>query len=308
MNTALETLRTFDENNLPDLDVVVLGALELFEKEELPVLNVNRFRRPLVLGSGNALVTARAIFSGHSALFADETNYESAIFSGEVDGAYIFSASGSKHAMTFARALDQKGVPTVLVTNNDKAPAAQEFPGVMSLVFPKNREPYTYNTSTYMGMLLASTRERANDIKKFIEHDLKGAIPENIADYDAYYFLLPEKASPVAELFITKFDELFGSLVAKRVFTFEQTKHAKTVINNPNSLFVSLGVENTIFGDNRVQIPIPDDAGLATVMAIGYYVIGHIQKGKPQWFKDSIGPYVQFAKEAYGWDLPVIVE
>src|SRR5690606_8137309 len=98
MTDALEIIKSFDEHSLPDLDVVTLAALELFAKTSLPVLNVNRFRRPLVLGSGNAIVAARAIFSHTEAVFADETNYESAVFAGQSDGAYIFSASGSKHA------------------------------------------------------------------------------------------------------------------------------------------------------------------------------------------------------------------
>ncbi|MCL4357545.1 hypothetical protein M1512_01455, partial [Patescibacteria group bacterium] len=35
-------------------------------------------------------------------------------------------------------------------------------------VFPKNRETYTYNTSTYMSMILSYTRENPSQIKRFI--------------------------------------------------------------------------------------------------------------------------------------------
>lgn len=308
MSEALTTIENFDENSLPDLDVVTLAALELFEKTNPPVLNVNRFRHPLILGSGNAIVAARAIFSHTQAVFADESNYESAVFAGKTDGAYIFSASGSKHAVTFAKALDQKGVPTVLVTNNPKSPAAAAVPNMDVLVFPKNREPYTYNASTYMGMFLSATGESPSAIKHFILSSVVPAIPKDIGEYEAYYFLLPEKCSSIASMFVTKFDELFGSKLLGRAFTFEQSKHAKTVISNEKELFISFGKENTTFGHNRLHIPLPDNADYAAMMAIGYFVVGYIQKNKPPYFKDSIGAYMQEASKLFGNELTVIVE
>ena len=308
MSSALDIIKSFDENSLPDLDVVTLAALELFENTKLPVLNVNRFRHPLILGSGNALVAARAIFSHVPADFADESNYESAVFAGRADGAYIFSASGSKHAVTFAKALAQREVPTVLVTNTKNSPAELVAPEMDVLVFPKNREPYTYNASTYMGMFLAATRENSSEIKNFILNEVTNALPKNIGDYDAYYLLLPEACSPVGNMFVTKFDELFGSRLLGRVFTFEQSKHAKTVVKNDKELFISFGRDNNTFGASRLNIPLPSDVNFAAMMAIGYFVIGHIQKNKPPYFKDSIVEYMTEASKLFGSELKVIVE
>ncbi len=308
MTDALDIIKNFDEKSLPDLDVVTLAALELFSNAKLPVLNVNRFRHPLILGSGNALVAARAIFSHSQAVFADESNYESAVFAGQSDGAYIFSASGSKHAVTFAKALSQKGIPTVLITTTTKSPAELAVPAMDVLVFPKNREPYTYNASTYMGMFLAATRENPNKIKDFITTEVLNHIPNTIGEYDAYYLLLPEAFSPIASMFVTKFDELFGSRLLGRAFTFEQSKHAKTVVKNEKELFISFGRENNSFGQSRLYIPLPDDVSYAAMMAIGYFVIGHIQKNKPPYFKDSIGEYMKEASELFGNELTVIVE
>lgn len=48
--------------------------------------------------------------------------------------------------------------------------------------------------------------------------------------YDAFYLMVPPALDSIREMFLTKFDELFGPLVSARVFTFEQTKHAKTVL------------------------------------------------------------------------------
>lgn len=308
MSSALDIIKTFDEQSLPDLDVVTMAALELFERTDLPVLNVNRFRRPLVLGSGNAIVSAQAIFAHTNAVFADESNYEDKIFGGDFDGAYIFSASGSKHAVTFARALDHRGIPSVLVTNNEQAPAAQAVESLMPLVFPKNREPYTYNTSTYMGMFLSATQEDPATIRQFIETNVAPAIPDTIGDFDAYYLIVPESCSPISSMFVTKFDELFGSKLQGRVFSFEQTKHAKTVIQNDRELFISFGVTNEVFGQSRLFVPVPEKVQFAAMMAIGYYVIGHIQKHKPPHFKDSIGRYMKEASALFNSNLEVIVE
>ena len=60
---------------LPYLDKVVIDALNLFKKSKLPKLNL-KYKRPLVLGSGNAAVTGRIIFADKDAIFADEGNYK----------------------------------------------------------------------------------------------------------------------------------------------------------------------------------------------------------------------------------------
>jgi hypothetical protein len=53
----LEQMKRFDESNLPDLDVVVLAALELFMRQGVPRLDLGRCQKPLVVGSGNAAAT-----------------------------------------------------------------------------------------------------------------------------------------------------------------------------------------------------------------------------------------------------------
>ena len=56
-------------------------------------------------------------------------------------------------------------------------------------------------------------------------------------------------------------------------------RHAVTVAPS-NELFISFGEENKIWGDpnNRLNIPLPKNAGYVAMMAIGYYVISQIQK------------------------------
>lgn len=75
-NDALHTLQTFDIEHIPDLDVAVLGALELFQQSTLPTLDLIAYKRPLVVGSGNAEATGKIVFEDVDALFASESNFE----------------------------------------------------------------------------------------------------------------------------------------------------------------------------------------------------------------------------------------
>lgn len=146
-------LENFSLDDLPDLDVAVLGALELFQKEKLPRLDLkNRFRRPLVVGAGNAEATGRIIFQDFDAVFASESDFEDKLKNiPAVDGVIIISASGGKHAPLISKRAREFGKTVILITNNPSAPAKEFVANENVLVFPKNREPYTYNTSTYMG-------------------------------------------------------------------------------------------------------------------------------------------------------------
>lgn len=306
-----EILRTFTLKNLPDLDIVVLGSLELFSHAEVPFVDYEQFKRPLVVGSGNAAVTGRLLFDDVDAVFADESSYMQALSTApSIDGAFLISASGGKHAIEITQVLQKRSIKTVLLTNNEHAPAKDFLPDDSVFVFPKNREPYTYNTSTYMGMLLSKTHEEASEIQNFIENTVAPLIPDNLQKYDAFYFIVPEAFNNVRDMFKTKFDELFGPKLMARIFTFEQTKHAKTVIAYEKELFVSFGVHNVVFGDatQRLSVPLPDDCDYAAFMAIGYYVIGHIQKQFPPYYKNRIEAYAQETSETFGSTINPIVE
>ena len=55
MNNPNQTLlQNFTIDSLPDLDTAVLGALELFIQIPVPRIDMTKFKRPLVVGSGNA--------------------------------------------------------------------------------------------------------------------------------------------------------------------------------------------------------------------------------------------------------------
>jgi len=310
--TALKTLQQFDTDTLPNLDTVVFGALEFFKDTELPALDLGTIKRPLVVGSGNAEAVGRLIFTESNAVFADEGTFEHALSVHEdIDAVIVVSASGSKHSVAIVqKAGGQESMPTFLITNNPKAPAAEYLKTGHVQVLPKVREPYTYNTSTYMGMLLARSGESPASIQTFIETEVVPKIPKSLDNFDAFFLIVPPKFDAMRSMFATKFDELFGPKLVGRVFTLEQAKHAKTVIPSESECFVSFGEENILFGNPnaRIHIPLPKVAGPGAMMAIGYYVIGHIQKQLPPYFKDNIVQYTDEASKIFGQEITPIVE
>ena len=290
---------------LPDLDKVVIDALNLFKKSKLPKLNL-KYKRPLILGSGNAAVTGKIIFADKDAVFADEGNYKQKLKAiKNIDGAILISASGEKHAPIIAKDLKRRKIETILVTNNPNAEANKFVK--KSFFYPKNTEPYTYNTSTYMGMILGKTKESP---QKIINNIKKIKVPKNLKKFNAFYIIMPIEFDNVRELFQTKFDELFGPKINGRVFTIEQTKHAKTVIPSDKEFFIGLGYNNKLFGkkQNRLNVTIPKNAGPATVMALGYYIIGQIQKQHPDYFKKNIENYTKQTSKMFKSTIKPIVD
>jgi len=287
---------------LPDLDSVVINALKLFSKSKIPKIKIP-FKRPLVVGSGNAAITGQIIFSDKDAVFADESSYKRKLKKTKVDGAVLISASGGKHAPIIAKVLKKMKLKTILITNNENA-LAKPFVD-KSYVFPKNTEPYTYNASTYLGMILGKSKENP---KKILNQIGKVKPFRNLKKYDSYYIIVPENLVLIREMFLTKFDELFGSKVSGRVFTEEETKHAKTVVPSKKELFVCLGCKNKVFGENRVDIPLSKNVGYGEIMAVGYYIIGKIQKANPPYFKKNILKYTKKASKIFGQKIEPIVK
>lgn len=307
----IDILKSFNENCLPDLDICTLAALELYMEERVPEFNPTDIRQPLVIGSGNAALAGRILFEDNDAVFADESSYTEQLKAHpEIENAVIISASGGKHATIIAEDLKKRGKNLWLLSNNPKAPARASVPDAQEFLFPKNREPYTYNTSTYMGMILSSTGENPASVYEFIQKEIPLLIPENLGTYNSFFLLIPPREFSVAGMLSTKFDELFGSQVMGRVFTTEQAKHGKTIVSSEKELFISFGEPNEVFGDPKAQlhIPLPRIPGHAAMMAVGYYVIGHIQKQHPPYFKERIGAYTEQATKLFEQDIELIVD
>ncbi len=309
----IHTLKTFDLDHIPDLDVAVMGALELFENSPLPKMDLGAYRRPLVVGSGNAEAAGRIMFQDLDAVFASESSYEDKLrYIPSIDGVVLISASGEKHAPIIARTAKRMARHVTLITNTPQSSASRELDRKHSYdeyVFPKNREPYTYNTSTYMGMIMSSSGEDPSTIAQFINNRFASVAFPDFARFDKFFFVVPPKFSSITRMLEVKFIELFGRRVARDVETSEYMRHATTVVPS-DELFISFGLEEAPWGTpaQRLVIPLPEDAGYAAMMAIGYWVIGQIQKQHPPYFKKNIVRYTQEASKLFGHTIAPIVE
>lgn len=312
-DTHVRELKNFTIESLPDLDTVVLAALELFGRERLPELELDVYKRPMVVGSGNAEVTGRIIFEDLDAVFASESNYEEKLKNiHDIDGVVLVSASGGKHAPIIVKCSKEYGKHVTLITNNSEAQAGEELDHQHpydEYVFPKNREPYTYNTSTYMGMILGKTKEDPEKIHSFIQESIDTLQYPDFSKFKKYFIIVPPQFSGIKRMIQVKFIELFGRQLARDVETSEYVKHATTIAPS-NELFISFGEINDTWGkpENRLNVPLPDDADYGAMMAVGYYVVGQIQKQQPQYFKENIVAYTEEASKIFGHQINPIVE
>jgi len=285
---------------LDTLNLSVLKALDFFQNNRPTGLNLKKYPFPIVVGSGNAYNTGQALFGSQKALFANESNftellrrYRDLIKNKTISHAVIISASGEKDSIWEVKAAKKAGLKTVLLTCSPDSTAAKLSGEVFS--FNKLPEPYTYNTSTYLGMLMAAGGEKAENI---ISSILQLKIPKNFKKYRAYAFVLPDEWAAIAPMLEIKKSELFGPKLSIRAFSAGEARHAKFVIRTKEELVISFE-ENKFFGDpkSRFEIKPPKKAGLAWAMAVSYFLIGLIQDSNPDYF----GQHIKHFCNDYGY-------
>lgn len=305
----LKKLTIFDEKSIPSLNEVVLWALELFSKKQSKKLNLDFFKKPLIAWSWNAYVTAKIIFEWTNAIFCDETNFNKYIKK-DVDWLIILSASWEKHASIFAKKAKDKNIPTKLLTCNKDSTTWKIIWKENTIVTWKNREPYTYNTSTYLWWILAITNENPKQILNFIKNKIDPILNKtNFSKYDSYLLVTPNRFSWVNQLFNVKFIELFWRKIARDVFSFEHLKHAITVVPHNKELCINFWEENKIHKWNQLFIPVPEDCWLWMMISIWYYTIGKIQNSYPHYFKENIYSYIKNINKKDFWkNLNIIVD
>ncbi len=287
-----------------NLHDVVLDALSLHASYDLPELDFGPARRRLVVASGNALPTARIVFPEPEVRFLNESSYET-VLAGDAgfDASAVVSASGTKHAPAIVRRLLEHGLDPYLLTCAADSPAAELLAPERVIVTRSEPEPVTYNTSTYLGMILTKTREDPAPIRRYLVEEIAPILPD-FREYAAFYLMLPSAFEVQCEMFVTKFDELFGGRVNGRCYTKEQTLHAKTVVPWERELFLFFGGESIEVTSNHLAIPLPPDAGSGAMMAAAYFVIGHIQAQFPPWFRDHMSAYMALQPSLFA-DLEV---
>lgn len=292
---------------IPNLDTIVLKTLDFFTQNPPPKLDINAFDLPFVVGSGNAYNTGLILFSERPAIFADESNFrqvlpsfEKAIQSKLITQAMVISASGGKDSVWEIELAKEHGLATTLLTTKAESDAAKVADKV--IVYKSIDEPYTYNTSTYMGMIMSATGENPVEIKKYIE---ELSMPANFDNYKSYAFVLPDKFTAICPMLEIKKSELFGPMVSLRAFSQGHARHAKFVIPTEEELVISVGKKNEHFGKPTARWDIfpPENFSFAGIMALTYFIVGKIQASKPSYFKDNVQNYVSdYGPKAYGPD------
>ena len=293
--------------NISSLDQIVLQSLDFFATNPPQKFNLGNYKLPFVVGSGNAFNTGKIIFSQTASIFADETNFKQLIESyspiinqGLIKQAVIISASGEKDSVWEVELAKKYGLATTLLTckpNSSAAKLADQTLGFKSIA-----EPYTYNTSTYLGMILAATNENPADIKKIIQDT---SFPQNFNGYSSYAFILPDEYGNIAPMIDIKRDELFGPHLVIRAYPQGHARHAKFIHRWDQELVISINQPNPYYGhpNHRWQIDLPSSTSFATILALTYYICGRIQSLKPKYFETNISEYCSdYGPKAYGKD------
>lgn len=304
-----------NKNNIKidNLNESLLKALEFLDKENLEELNTSSFNFPLIVGSGNAIHTGKLIFGKQAALFATEStlkkvlkNYHQLFTKKIIKEAIIISASGEKDSVWEINELKKIRLKTTLLTCSPFSSAAKIAD--KKIIYPKTAEPYTYNISTYLGMILSSTGEKPKDILKIIKN-IK--LKKDFSSYKAFSFILPDEYTNLAPMLEIKRDELFGSRISLRAFSEGQARHAKFVIPWEKELVISFS-KNKYFGkkNSRLEINLTKKANFGLLFSLSYYIIGLIQEAKPSYYKHNIKEYCKTGPKAYkrNDEFSIIVE
>jgi hypothetical protein len=282
------------KNNIIDLNKIVISALDFFIKNPVKKLQLRKSPLTLAVGSVNAFNTAKILLANQATVFADEGNlkevlkiYRPLIQKKIIRQAIIISASGEKDAVWEIKESKKYKLKTQLLTCNKQASAAKIAD--QTTIFKKITEPYSYNFSTYLGMILAQYQEDPRKINNFLS---KLNIPKKFNDFKYFTFILPDKYRAITDMIKVKDDEMFAANSSLRAFSEGQARHAKFIYQSQKEMVISFG-DNKYFGHptNRWEIKMPKYENYALNLSLGYYLVGLIQAKKPNYFKNSIEDY-----------------
>lgn len=281
-------------NNIPYLDDCVLTALDYFKNEKRVRVKIPKDKLIIAVGSVNAFNTAKLLLSNQATIFADESSlkntlqvFKDLIKDRVIKKALLISASGEKDAVWEMKELKKRNIEVSLLTCNPQASTIKMSD--FHYVFKKLPEPYSYNFSTYFSMLLSMKEENIGNIIKYL-NELK--IENILKKFDYFSFILPDYLRPIADMIKVKDDELFAAKSSLRAFSYGQARHAKFIYQNKKELVISFG-DNDYFGlvENRLKLKLEPNISPAFALALSYYIVGLIQKQKPDYFKKSLPDY-----------------
>lgn len=163
--------------HFPTLDQIVLETIDLYSsRSDLPRIDLTQFHTPLVVGSNNGYYTGRILFRNTPAYFAVESEVEKKLENiPSITDVVVVSASGEKHAPIILEAAKRHGKRTFLISSSVSSTGRSIADA--SIIMPKIREPYTYNTSTYFGYMLAETPDiDLVKLREFLTGELSHAL------------------------------------------------------------------------------------------------------------------------------------
>lgn len=283
---------------LDHLDTIVENTLTEFQKiSDFPRIDFSQFSGNLaVIGSGNGAETGKIIFRKYPAFFATESDATDKI--AQADQVVIISASGEKHAPILATQAKTAGKVTYLLSSTHGSSADKIVDA--SAIFPKITEPYTYNTSTYFGYIYGAEQWSYDlgRVADFIQSELSPLLQDiDFSQYKAFFVILPNEFALLRGMVETKFIELFGRRIARDVATYEQVKHAMTVVPCKDELFICFGNDTgTKYWPHQIDLPIFDRENYGPMMLSAYWTVGQIQRAHPSYFMDNIEKYCNMSE------------
>ena len=300
------------------LDYYVRQALDFFEENKNPILELPKSSHTLVVGSQTGLLAGRIIyrFAGRSFSHAKEVLAQSEIDAKRniLEDVTIVSATGSRQVVPIARYALDKGLRVNAILCNENSELEENFGGrINALTFSALKEPPTINTSTYGSMIQAVTQENLSEIRQVIE-----SLKEPRGGYGrfkAFSVIFTDSMPEVAEMVDWKLrGENIGRCIGSMSTHLTNYMHGAAINDAKKELYIGVGLsqeEKKVFEqvlkpvdkERKYYIDVPDGFGPLGFMLLGYSLVGRIQKNYPG-FQNNIGIYKQRAKK-WTWLSPL---
>lgn len=300
------------------LDYYVRQALDFFEEDKNPVLELPKSTHTLVVGSQTGLLAGRIIyrFAGRSFSHAKEVLAQCEVDAKRniLEDVTIVSATGSRQVVPIAQYALDKGLRLNAILCNDNSELKENFGNrINAITFSALQEPPTINTSTYGSMIQAVTQENLSKIRQVVESLQE---PEGgYGQFKAFSVIFTDSMPEVAEMVDWKLrGENIGRCIGSMSTHLTNYMHGAAINDANKELYIGLGLsqeEKDIFEQvlkpvedkRKFYIDVPDGFGPFGFMLLGYSVVGQIQKNYPG-FQENIGNYKQRAKK-WTWLSPL---
>jgi hypothetical protein len=300
------------------LDYYVKKALDFFEENKNPALELPKSTYTLVVGSQTGLLAGRIVYRFANRIFS---HAKEVLARSEIDAkrkvledVTIFSATGSRQVVPIARYALEQGLRVNAILCNDKSELEQNFGDrIITITFSALTEPPTINTSTYGSMIQAVTQENLSEIRQVIE-SLKE--PEGgYGRFKAFSVIFTDSMPEAAEMVDWKLrGENIGRCAGSMSTHLTNYMHGAAINDADKEIYIAVGLtqeEKDVFEqmlepvdkERKYYIDVPDNFGPLGFMLLGYSIVGQIQKNYPG-FQKNIGLYKQRASE-WTWLSPL---